>query len=989
MIPLKYSAFEYKFPGSFASVEDSYTYVKLPYVNKGGKKVLLVLDYVPKEDLHSGRLLSGQTGDLLNNLLAIVKDVYLKDDYPDFSWLACSFNAFRTVGKPKNFQDQAQDVFADRVRKLILKYQPDTVVTFGPGPIRAFIPDSLTLSAGKIMHWYGVPIDTKIELGSRTHNCTIVPSISLNSIVTGDASGASLIGYVARNIANAIQGSIRYKVPVKQLDDHKPVLIDTVSKFDKMLDMLREQEHIAVDTETKNLKRVTNTLLTIQFAKCHKFGYFVPIYHKDTPFVAKELHHIVDRLKDYFEGDNQNEYHIYANANFDLNVLRAELKARFLANNVWDIFAGQYAEDESLKFLQTVTGDYYYSLGNLSTQFGYNGYLTASFGKADRKNISTHDLDDNLIRYGTLDVVVPFAIHTLQRKRAVDEGHTTYNTLVSRQLSDTLHSFSKMESTGSMVDVKYLFHLKTPQSPIEAVIKKMDLSLMNTAAVKKANKLLLKSEGVPEKVGGWATTSTSVFSFRKDDHKRVLFFDVLGLEPVTFGKSINGKPGRGKLDKVFQTTYAEVPEVKMYTELGKAKKLKTAYVNNFLKLLSTDEDFRSDHRVRPTYNYLIVVTGRTSAKDPNLQQVPARSELGKNIKRLFIARAGTLYIKVDYRVHEVRGWGLIAKDQDLAGVFAAAKALRDEYRLHPTPELAKRLKLEADVHIINAAYFFTVLIEKVDKVLRNAVKGVIFGLIYQMSLKSLALTLNKPLDFTKKLVKDFTKRFPRGMKWIEKCKIFARENLYYENPNGFRRHLWGYALPLSCPTGKRIHAEMDRRAVNSPIQGMCAQFMSIGTRQLDIMANEIRVKEDRDVGIEICNSVHDSLENLSPYATLLENLHLVEQALTTRVRTEMYDRYGFQFVVDLEIDFEIGSTLSNCSSWDFSLIELERLVYESIKFQRDELGHKVDVDAAMREVFIDGWTHAPKWIKKQAKNTGFKLNPDRYNVNTVESKTTA
>jgi len=148
------------------------------------------------------------------------------------------------------------------------------------------------------------------------------------------------------------------------------------------------------------------------------------------------------------------------------------------------------------------------------------------------------------------------------------------------------------------------------------------------------------------------------------------------------------------------------------------------------------------------------------------------------------------------------------------------------------------------------------------------------------------------------------------------------------------------------------------------------------------MVNEIRVNEGREVGIEICNSVHDSLENLSPYLTLLENLHTIEVALTTRVREEIYRRYGFEFVVDLEIDTEIGSTLSNCQAWNTSLTELERIVAESITFQRDVLLHKVNLEDAMTEVFVGGWKRAPKWIRQQAKNTGWKFDPKKYRVTT-------
>ena len=102
----KYTSFDYKYE-AFETVTDSYSYVKLPYrAEEGTKKILYVLDFVPTEDLKSGRLLSGETGDLLENLHVLAKDIYLKDKYKKFSWMACSFNAFKTFGKPREFQDR-------------------------------------------------------------------------------------------------------------------------------------------------------------------------------------------------------------------------------------------------------------------------------------------------------------------------------------------------------------------------------------------------------------------------------------------------------------------------------------------------------------------------------------------------------------------------------------------------------------------------------------------------------------------------------------------------------------------------------------------------------------------------------------------------------------------------------------------------------------------------------------------------------------------
>lgn len=988
----KYSSFDFEFSSAFSGVaSESFSGVRLPYyTGRDDLRVLIVLDYMPTEDLRSGKLLSGVTRDNLNTILQIAQRIFVRKEV-DPSWMACTYNAYRTAGKPQQYQQQAREEFTRRLNQLITRYRPDVVLGFGRQVLQALIPYQIGLTDGTWTSWLGVPVECTTD---STHVYKFVGSLSLNPLSDARSSDASLIGYMARNVANALTNSHLFGINDKLIKGHKSVLIDTIPKFDKLMTMIRSYPIIAIDTEANNLNRVVNKLLTMQFAKCPNFGYLLPIYHKDTPFDASELKYITTQLRLFFEGRNKNEYHIYVNAQFDLNLMRGQLGIRYYANRVWDCLGAEYCLDENLKYLKSVAGDWFYSLGNLAIQYGTTAYIGGKFGKADRANVATTDLKD-LQFYATLDVVIPWAIHEQQKALAEHIGHKKYETLVTHQISDMLHVFSLMETNGSGLDVNYLFHLKSPQSPIEDTIKKMELKFLENANVQKANARLLKKAGVTSQ-GLFAGRVDTVFSLRKVDHKQLLFFDILKLKPLARGVAgPKGEPGLPKLDKGFQEAYKDVPEVAYYTELGKARKLKNAFVDSFIKLLGRSDDLKHDHRIRPRYNYLPVVTNRTSCTDPNLQQIPARSALGKNIKRLFVARCGTLYIKVDYRVHEVRGWGLISNDLGVADLFKEAKKLREQYRAFPTPELKVRLKNEADIHVINAAYFFSTTVDDVDKVLRNAVKSVIFGLIYQMSVKTLAKVLGKDLDYTKKLVANFTKRFPNGMKWIQAAKDFARKHLYYENPLGFRRHLWGYTVPDSVATASKLHADADRRAVNAPIQGMCSEFSSIGLRALDTWKWDIFKTEKRKIEHYICNTVHDSAENEAGYANFLEVLGMIEESLTTKVKEIVYQRYGFSLVTDLEVDVEIGSTLANCQPFDCALPELERICWESIVAQRDELNHDVDPVEAMKLIFTgDGWKRAPKWLHKQARNTGwtFKIAPwkkaliDRENGVKPESK---
>ena len=387
-----------------------------------------------------------------------------------------------------------------------------------------------------------------------------------------------------------------------------------------------------------------------------------------------------------------------------------------------------------------------------------------------------------------------------------------------------------------------------------------------------------------------------------------------------------------------------------------------------------------------------VVTYRTNARDPNLQQIPSRSALGKHIKRLFVARVGCLYVKVDYRVHEVRCWGIISGDTNIAKVFKAAAALWDEFRAMPTAEMMTRLKFEADIHVVNVIYFFSKtlkeLIAKPDllKELRDGVKGVTFGIIYQMSINSLAETIKQTAEYTQNLYDGFVKRFPKAMGWSDLQKVLAKKNYFVEAPIGIRRNLFGYILPkFKSERGDRnyvntqaIHADMDRRAVNSPVQGFGAQCMSIGNRNLDHMMEEIRLETERVVQLYTNNSVHDSLENEAGYKDLILSLDLIERALTSEVKKKLKERYGMELNSDLAIDFEIGPALSEMHKWDFSVPQLEEIVEKSLVFQRDELKRDIDVKKTMKTVFSQK-QDMPQWMRNQIKKLGFKFKHEKDN----------
>lgn len=991
---IKHVALDYDPPEQFADVQ-TYDGVRiLKGVSKSAKggKALLVLDHMPTEDLRNGKIFSSTEGDLFLNQIQYLEDTFpTKTTLDDWNFLVVSYNMFKTYDKGEQFKEDADQAFADRIRGIIVDYKPDYVLTFGRAPFRALNNERIQFSKDHEEHWYGVEIPTKLKHEGKKHSFVHLPNVSYHTVLNPALISASsyTLGYMARWMLPWLNKGMRYKIDEVTCGKKRNwdlVYVTKVKQLEKILKRMKRAKKVAVDTETENLNRIKNKILTVQLSSDGQKAYVVPVYHRDSPFSPKELRKVKELFRDYFE-ENENKYQIYTNAKFDLNVMRSNFGIRSYAANVWDIQAGEFANDENAKSLMTVTGNGYYNLANLTMQYGCTVYHEVSFGKEMRATIADVDLDENVQEYAGLDVIVPFRIAEKQLRRAKDIKYAKYESMVSEQISDQIHAFSILETTGAGADIDYLFKLNLPNSPINEEIRSVEREFMDSPEVKAANKLICKDDNVP-KMGLMGKVEVTKFDMSKQEHKQILFFDVMKLKPLKEGEQLreNGKK-TGKLDKDFQAAYADVPLVALYTKLGKAYKLKNAYVNSLLKLWGESEDFKHDRSIRPTYSYLKVVTGRTSASDPNLQQVPSRSEMGKLIKRILIARRNRMLIKVDYSAHEVRGWSIISGDRGVAEVFEQGRRLRHRYRTVPDPWIHHMIDVEGDVHKINASYFFGVPIMEVTKSIRNAVKTVIFGLIYQQGDKGLAKSTGREVTEIAEIKGKFLKRFPIGLKWFDKIKNFAHENFFVESPVGRRRYLWGLMLPESHKEANMVHAACDRRAVNSPVQGFGSDLMMSAIRILDRMKYDYWKANGEYPDFDMNVSVHDSLTVDCDYKWIFLALDMIERAMTSAVVEVVQQRHpGFEFTSVPEIDFEIGATEKDVKGWDFSYKQLGELLKKGLEIKKAELGETdLDVDKTLDSIMEDQYGLMSDWMKKQLWANDIKIR-SRSKVNPLTNK---
>ena len=347
----KYTEFDIEVPETLKNVRK--TKIKLPYhVNsKSEERILLVFDSVNNSDYTKKKMLSGLLGNFFETVDKEAKKLCGKP-LLNHNVFTINLNYVSAAGgteadadteeeseEVENQERLNEDLNKKRVLEFFKKIKPTKVITFGRKSFQIFnqhYKDQWLINA-TWTNLQGVPVDIKVG----KHECKLIPLLNPNWLCTyQDSRDPYLIGYFIRTWANAMVGKTRFNMGL-QPEDIKIQVVDTIKKFDKMLSFLYKAKSVAIDTETDNLNRIDNRIVIIQFSVAKKNAFVLPLFHFETPFNKKELNYIVKKLREYFL-TNENEYHLYANANFDIPVIRVGFGFPFYKTPIWDVQAGEY-----------------------------------------------------------------------------------------------------------------------------------------------------------------------------------------------------------------------------------------------------------------------------------------------------------------------------------------------------------------------------------------------------------------------------------------------------------------------------------------------------------------------------------------------------------------------------------------------------------------------------------------------------------------------
>ena len=573
--------------------------------------------------------------------------------------------------------------------------------------------------------------------------------------------------------------------------------------------------------------------------------------------------------------------------------------------------------------------------------YGNDHYERATFGKEDRANSELTRLDNpSFLEYAATDVISIWNMIHMQQERAAylqigDKSFRPYfRRVVLTQMSNTVHVLSHMKQYGAAVDKTYLKHLKGGDSPLLKLIGGFEKKMLKFEEVKTTNRELLSANSSQKSHGGLFGQESLIFSFRTAQHRIKLFFETMGLKPLDFTKE-----KQPKVDKAFIAHYRkDHPLVDEFGKLTKLKKLWSTYIKGWWNKLLADIDGRQDWRLRADYGFFQVVTGRLNCYDPNLQQVPSRGDESNYIKRVFRSPLGTLHIKFDYSAHEVRCWAYVSGDEVLSSLFRVGQKLRQKLRKATTVEEAeailKQLKRDGDIHILNIKFFFDKWVEKSDP-LRDAIKAVVFGTIYQKSAKSLARDIGKPVDFAKDLIQKLFSRFAKAGNWLEWSKGHAVTHYYTYSPFGFRRNLFGIMTGI-----RGAVASLQRKAANSPVQGLASQagitvarLIALEVLDTAIAFDLMDEETDADLIAQVLKAVHDANYTETPYRFIVPMIHIMQYVATYGVTDYYKDELNVVFDVEPEIEIEVGVTEDKHYKWNWRNDNLRDIIDKSLADQ--------------------------------------------------------
>jgi DNA polymerase-1 len=576
----------------------------------------------------------------------------------------------------------------------------------------------------------------------------------------------------------------------------------------ELLHLLMQQKSVCFDTETTSTDALNAELVGMSFSFKAREAFYVAV-----PNDPKEAQTIVDFFKPFFE--NPTIEKIGHNVKYDLHIL--DNYGMKVAEPLFDTMIAHYLIQPESKLSMDFLAEYYlqYKPISIETLIGKKGKNQGNMRDLDPKEVSDYACEDADITFQLKEILEP----QIQKEHLKELFYGMEMPLVS--------VLQRMEREGIAIDVpglkEYSARLEQESKQLEEEIKAISGEDFNLDSPKQLGEVLFEKMKITTKAKktktGQYQTSEDALEQYKNDH-----------------------PIIGKI-----------------LEYRQNKKLKGTYVDPLPLLLD-----KKDNRVHTNYMQTVAATGRLSSNNPNLQNIPIRTEKGREIRKAFISRGeGFKLMSADYSQIELRIIAALSED----------------------PTMVEAFQKHQDIHAATAAKVFQVALEDVSKDQRSAAKAVNFGIMYGQSAFGLAQNLGISRTEAKTIIDSYFTQYNTIKSFMDGLVNNARELGYVETIKGRRRY-----LPDINSANAIVRGFAERNAINAPIQGSAADIIKLAMIAVDKAMQEQQVKS------KLLLQVHDEL---------VFDVHESEHELMQQLVQEAMES-AIDLVVPMEVEMKIA-----------------------------------------------------------------------------------
>ncbi len=522
-------------------------------------------------------------------------------------------------------------------------------------------------------------------------------------------------------------------------------MVNTPAQLQNLLETIQSAELVAFDTETNSIDPMQAKLVGMSFSVKVGQAWYVPLAHMGLLDEQLDKAQTLTLLKPWLEDTTARK--VLQNAKFDTHVLANEgiqLKG---------------VKHDTMLMAYVLASNKKVALEELASR--YLGRQGLSFEAICGKGASAITFDyvplDKATQYACEDADFTFQLAQVLAPKieAVAGFAATYD--LEMQVWPVLYA---MERVGVKLDERELHQQSGELGDTLAKLEKQAYEL-----------------------------AEQEFNLNSPKQLGEILFDKLQLPVVS--KTSKGAPSTD--EETLSKLAEDYPLPKLILEYRSLAKLKSTYTDKLPKMV-----FTGTGRVHTNYAQAAVVTGRLSSSDPNLQNIPVRTEEGRRVRKAFIAESGYHLMSADYSQIELRVMAHISGDENLQKAFAEGK----------------------DIHRATAAEVFGVELDAVSSEQRRAAKAINFGLIYGMGAFGLAANLGISRDAAQNYIARYFTRYPGVAAYMETTRAKANDDGYVETV--FGRRLW---LPeIQGAKGPR-RAAAERAAINAPMQGTAADLI--------------------------------------------------------------------------------------------------------------------------------------------------------------------